>query len=55
MRHHFIFPVLNRLRVRFHPVLLIPRRDSGVQLSAFPALGAAPAFTPQDGHRRGFM
>ena len=23
MRHHFIAPVLNRLRVRFHPVLLI--------------------------------
>ena len=24
-------------------------------MSPFPALGAAPAFTPQDGHRRGFM
>ena len=55
MRHHFITPVLNRLRVRFHPVLPIPRHgDGGVQLSPFPALGAASAFAPQDRHRRGF-
>ena len=40
----------------FHPVLPIPRHgDGGVQLSPFPSLGAASAFTPQDGHRRGFM
>ena len=53
-RHHFIAPVLNRLRVRFHPVLPIPRHGyGGVQLSPFLALGAASAFTPQDRHRRG--
>ena len=47
MRHHFIAPVLNRLRVRFNPVLPITKHgDGGVQLSPFPSLGAASAFTP---------
>ena len=48
--HHLVTPVLDRLRVCFHPVLPIPRHgDGGVQLSPFSALRAASAITPQKG------